>query len=109
MTGFKVTEAKHFHFVASFQTRGGIHILMLRPLIKPISTCVYTSLVRIKLLPPLPSRINPRDLEAPSDSIRNLPSEDPFTTTSKDSDRRKALALQALHERLEMKQMEPKT
>ncbi len=109
MTGFKVTEAKRFPFPAFSQTRGGNSQINLRPLIKPISTFVYTSLVKIKWLPPLPSRTNPRDLEAPSDSIRSHPPEDPFATSLKDSDRRKALALQALKERLEMKQIESKT
>ncbi len=61
---------------------------------KPLSTTVYTFLVAIKALPKLP----PRET-LPTASV-NSPS-DLFESSESVTDRRKALALQALSARLE--------
>jgi hypothetical protein len=65
--------------------------LMHRPTLKPVSTAVYTQMVRFKLLPPLPPREAPTELR----EIVVTP-----TPESAESDRRKALALKQLEERM---------
>ncbi|KAI8900847.1 hypothetical protein BC833DRAFT_536441 [Globomyces pollinis-pini] len=84
--------------------------------IKPLSTIVYTFLVKLKLLPPLPPRVPLAsvDLESQIDmepiTTVNEPAapqvtKEPFESTTSDAERRKALALQALEARMKQKQL----
>ncbi|KAI8903755.1 hypothetical protein EDD86DRAFT_214159 [Gorgonomyces haynaldii] len=74
-----------FSFISFFPDQFAQHL-------KPISTTVYTLLVKYKLLPPLPPR---EQLERAEEGIPPQP--------ISDSDRRKQLALRALEERLQSK------
>jgi hypothetical protein len=93
---------KRFLLQVSFRILGRL-FLSCRDSIKPISTLVYTSLVKCKLLPPLPVRTPQPDLESLNEESSSAlsPIEDPFEKSQKDSERRKALALQALEARLQ--------
>ena len=68
---------------------------------------MYTTFVRFRLLPPLPNNTIPIvDLEAQEQLIQetsNRPQEI-FEPSRQDSERRKALALQAVQDRLQKKQ-----
>ena len=64
---------------------------------KPISTAVYQTLVRLRLLPPLPTVM--ADVEHQEQQERILPPQEIFEPSRSDSDRRKQLALQALQQK----------
>lgn len=76
--------------------------------IKPISKQFYNMLVSARLLPALPPRITARDLEdqAPNIQIGSGINVGGMSGTNfiSDSERRKALALQALEDRMKKKQ-----
>jgi hypothetical protein len=81
--------------------------------LKPISTRVYNTLVILKLLPPLPPRINAlEDLENQPDESENVPQQpathdEVFEVSHADAQkRRKELAQKALEARLLQKQQQ---
>ncbi|KAJ3340828.1 hypothetical protein HDU91_000797, partial [Kappamyces sp. JEL0680] len=74
--------------------------------IKPVSTAVYQTLVRLRLLPPLPPRQNPvsdRSLEEGSEAQPAPSPPELFEPSAMDSKRRRELAQKALEERLAQK------
>ena len=102
--GIQGDRSETFSFI-SFFPDSARHKRLTRIYIKPVSTAVYTTLVKFKVLPPLPAR--ELDLEAQEQLVTQeviVQAPEIFEPNKLDSERRKQLALQAVQDRLKQKQ-----